>query len=595
MKSGKKGTKKTYNMENKELLEIVRKKAQVWLGSEFDEDNRKKVQFLLNQEDTTELIESFYKDMEFGTGGLRGIMGVGTNRMNIYTVGAATQGLSNYLRKEFAGLEQIKVVVGYDCRNNSRFFAEISADIFSANGIKVYLFDDLRPTPEISYAIRKLGCQSGIVITASHNPKEYNGYKAYWEDGAQMIAPHDKKTIAEVNKIRNARDIHFKGNKDLIEIIGAALDTCYINDLKTLTLSPELIERYRDMKIVYTPIHGTGVRIIPEALRKFGFTNIIHVPEQDVVSGDFPTVVSPNPEEPAALAMAVEKAKETDAELALATDPDGDRIGAAVKNEQGEWTLLDGNQIAILFIYYLITRRKETGRLKGDEYIVKTIVTTEIIRAIAERNDVELYDVYTGFKWIADIMRKNEGKKTYIGGGEESFGILCQDFVRDKDAVSACCMMAEAAVWAKSQDLTLYQLLQQIYLEYGFSKEENISIFKQGKSGAEEIEAMMKQYRENPLTEIAGSKVTVLYDYASLKCHSFIDGETLSINMPTTANVMQYFTEDDTKVSIRPSGTEPKIKFYIEVHVKVKTIEDLRKAKQTAQEKIAQIKVSLGI
>jgi len=582
-------------MQNTELLNVLRKKAQVWLGHEFDEDTRKKVQALMDDEDPSELIDSFYKDLEFGTGGLRGIMGVGSNRMNIFTVGAATQGLANYLHKEFANLEQIKVVVGYDCRNNSRLFAEKSADIFSANGIKVYFFEDLRPTPEISYAIRKLGCQSGIIITASHNPKEYNGYKAYWEDGAQMITPHDKNTIAEVNKIKNAADIKFDANKALIEIIGRNIDEEYINDLRTISLSSDVIRRHSDMKIVYTPIHGSGVYMIPEALRAYGFTNIIHVPEQDVISGDFPTVVSPNPEEPAAMAMAVEKAKETDAELVLASDPDADRVGAAVKNEQGEWILLNGNQTAMLFVYYLITRWKELDKITGKEYIVKTIVTTETIREIAEQNGVRVYDVYTGFKWIADIMRKNEGKKTYIGGGEESFGFLCEDFVRDKDAVSACCILAEAAAWAKDKGLSLYQLLQRIYLEYGYSKEVNISIYKEGKNGADEIEKMMKQYRENPLKEIAGSKVVVIYDYASLKGHDFIEGEDFTINMPTTSNVLQYFTEDNTKVSIRPSGTEPKIKFYIEIHSKVKTIEDITKEEQVVLEKIDQIKKSLGI
>ena len=432
-------------MENVELLELVRKKAQVWLGPEYDEETRNGVQALLDKEDPTDLIEAFYKDLEFGTGGLRGIMGVGSNRMNIYTVGAATQGLSNYLKKEFAELEQIKVVIGHDCRNNSRRFAEISAEIFSANGIKVYLFEDLRPTPEVSYTIRKLGCQSGIILTASHNPKEYNGYKAYWDDGAQMIAPHDKNTIAEVNKIRNAADIRFEGKKELIELIGKEIDEQYIADVKTISLSPDSIARHHDMKIVYTPIHGTGVRMIPQALAAYGFTNIIHVPEQDVVSGDFPTVVSPNPEEPAALSMAVERAKETDAELVLASDPDSDRIGAAVKNEAGEWVLINGNQTVVLFVYYLLTRWEELGRLSGREYIVKTIVTTETVRAIAERKGVEMYDVYTGFKWIAEVMRRNEGKKQYIGGGEESYGFLCQDFVRDKDAVSACCILAEMA------------------------------------------------------------------------------------------------------------------------------------------------------
>ena len=475
-------------MEHTELLEQVRKKAQVWLGSEYDEETRNEVQALLDKEDPTDLIEAFYKDLEFGTGGLRGIMGVGSNRMNIYTVGAATQGLSNYLKKEFAELEQIKVVIGHDCRNNSRRFAEISAEIFSANGIKVYLFEDLRPTPEISYAIRKLGCQSGIILTASHNPKEYNGYKAYWDDGAQMIAPHDKNTIAEVNKIRNAADIRFEGKKELIELIGKEIDEQYIADLKTVSLSPDSIARHHDMKIVYTPIHGTGVRIIPQALGAYGFTNIIHVPEQDVVSGDFPTVVSPNPEEPAALSMAVGKARETGAELVLASDPDSDRVGAAVKNDVGEWVLINGNQAVVLFVYYLLTRWEELGRLSGREYIVKTIVTTETVRAIAERKGVEMYDVYTGFKWIAEVMRRNEGKKQYIGGGEESYGFLCQDFVRDKDAVSACCILAEMTAWAKDKGWSLYQLLQQIYLEYGYSKEVNISVVKKGKSGAEEIE-----------------------------------------------------------------------------------------------------------
>ncbi|HCC50906.1 MAG TPA: phosphoglucomutase [Porphyromonadaceae bacterium] len=582
-------------MENKELIEEVRKKAQVWLGDDYDEATRNQVQALLDNPDPADLIESFYKDLEFGTGGLRGIMGVGTNRINKYTVGAATQGLSNYLKKEFANLSEIKVVIGHDCRNNSREYAEISADIFSANGIKVYLFENLRPTPEISYAIRKLGCQSGIILTASHNPKEYNGYKAYWNDGAQMIAPHDKNTIAEVNKIRTAAEIRFNGNKNLIEIIGKEMDEAYINDLKTISLSPEAIARHHDMKIVYTPIHGTGVHIIPAAMRCFGFTNIINVPEQDITSGDFPTVISPNPEEPAAISMAVEKAKATDAELVLASDPDADRVGAAVKNNDGEWVLLNGNQTALLFVYYLITRWKELDKLNGQEYIVKTIVTTETIRAIAEKNEVGFYDVYTGFKWIADIMRKNEGKKTYIGGGEESYGFLCEDFVRDKDAVSACCMLAEMTAWAKDQGLSLFQLLHRVYAEYGYSKETGISVVKEGKSGAEEIEAMMKNFRENPLKEIAGSKVTMTYDYASLKGHSFIDNEDFSLNMPTTSNVLQYYTEDNTKISIRPSGTEPKIKFYIEVHEPTRSVENIPASEKAASEKIEKIKKSLGI
>ena len=582
-------------MKNIELIEDIRKKAEVWLGMNYDEVTRSQVQAMLDNNDPTELIESFYKDLEFGTGGLRGIMGAGTNRMNKYTVGAATQGLSNYLKKEFANISQIKVVIGYDCRNNSREYAEISADIFAANGIKVYLFEDLRPTPEVSYTIRKFGCQSGIILTASHNPKEYNGYKAYWDDGAQMIAPNDKMTIAEVNKIRSVADIKFNGDKNLIELIGKEVDDAYISDLKKISLSQDVISRHRDMKIVYTPIHGTGVNIIPAAMRNFGFTNIINVPEQDVVSGNFPTVVSPNPEEPAALAMAVERAKATDAELVLASDPDGDRMGAAVKNNEGEWVLLNGNQTAILFIYYLITRWKELGRLTGKEYIVKTIVSSETISAIAEKNEVKYYDVYTGFKWIADIMLKNEGKRTFIGGGEESYGFLCEDFVRDKDAVSSCCIMAEMAAWAKDQGLTLFNLLQRVYAEFGYSKEVGISVVKEGKSGAEEIEVMMKNFRNNPLREIAGSKVTMTYDYASLKGYSFVDGEDFSLNMPTTSNVLQYYTEDNTKISIRPSGTEPKIKFYFEVHVPVKSIENIPDAEKTALEKIEKIKDSLGI
>jgi phosphoglucomutase len=582
-------------MENEDLLANVRSRAQGWLAKSYDEETRRAVQSLLDKDAPADLIEAFYKDLEFGTGGLRGIMGVGTNRMNIYTVGAATQGFSNYLKKEFAGLEQIKVVIGHDCRNNSRKFAEISAAIFSANGIKVYLYDDLRPTPEMSFTIRKLGCQGGIILTASHNPKEYNGYKAYWDDGAQMIAPHDKNTIAEVNKIRSASDILFRGDNNLIEIIGEETDKQYIDALTTISLSKEIIARYHDVKIVYTPIHGTGVRLVPATLKAFGFTNIIHVEEQDVVSGDFPTVVSPNPEEPAALAMAVEKAKATDAELVLATDPDGDRVGAAVKDNEGAWVLLNGNQTALLFVYYLITRWKEAGKIQGREYIVKTIVTTELIRTIAEENGVEVYDVYTGFKWIADVMRRNEGKKVFIGGGEESYGFLCEDFVRDKDAISACAVLAEILVWAKDQGLTIYQLLQKIYVDYGFSKETGISVVKKGKSGAEEIEAMMKNYRKNPLTEIAGSKVAFILDYGKLKGYSCQDKETLTLDMPTTSNVLQYITEDKTKISIRPSGTEPKIKFYCEIHTRVESVEELQEAEKAALEKIEQIKVSLGI
>ncbi|MDD4972402.1 MAG: phospho-sugar mutase, partial [Paludibacter sp.] len=542
----------------------------------------------------TDLIECFYRDLEFGTGGLRGIMGAGTNRMNIYTVGAATQGLSNYLNKSFANIPQISVAIGYDCRNNSRKFADISADIFSANGIKVYIFEDLRPTPEMSFAIRKLGCQSGIILTASHNPKEYNGYKAYWDDGAQIVAPHDTNIIDEVNLVKT-KDIKFKGNKDLIQVVGKEIDEDFINQIKTISLSPDSIKRHNDLKIVYTPIHGTGVAIIPACLRAFGFTNIIPVPEQNVVSGDFPTVVSPNPEEPAALSMAIQKAKETDADIVMASDPDADRMGIAVKNDKGEWILVNGNQTALIFIYYLITRWKESGKLKGNEYIVKTIVTTELIKTIADKNGVEIFDCFTGFKWIAAVIREQEGKKQYIGGGEESYGFLAEDFVRDKDAVSSCALMAEIAAWAKDQGKSLYQLLMDIYVQYGFSKEKGVSVVKKGKSGAEEIQQMMKDFSANPPRKIAGSPVVLIKDFNTLDAAEPLSGKKYKLDMPTTSNVLQYFSEDGSKVSIRPSGTEPKIKFYIEVRGEMKTAADYDKATAAAEVKVQAVIKSLGL
>ncbi|HJG88799.1 phospho-sugar mutase [Barnesiella viscericola] len=583
-------------MGNEDLLQQVIAKAQVWLGDGYDEETKAAVRAMLDNEDKTDLIEAFYKDLEFGTGGLRGIMGAGTNRMNIYTVGAATQGLSNYLKKAFADLPQIKVAIGHDCRNNSRRFAEVAADIFSVNGIKVYLFDALRPTPEVSFAIRELGCQSGVILTASHNPKEYNGYKAYWNDGAQMIAPHDKETIDEVNKITSVKDVKFQGNPALIEIIGEEIDRRYLDRIKTLSLSPEAIARHHDMKIVYTPIHGTGVRLVPASLKNFGFTNIIHVPEQDVVSGDFPTVVSPNPEEPAALDMAIKKAIETDAELVVASDPDADRIGMAVRNDKGEFVLINGNQIVMIFLNYLMTRNKELGLLKGNEYIVKTIVTTETIKTIAERNGFKMYDCYTGFKWIASIIRENEGKARYIGGGEESYGFLPEDFVRDKDSVSSISLMAEIAAWAKDKGMTMYQMLQDIYIKYGFSKEKGISVVRKGKSGAEEIVAMMKSFRANPLKELAGSPVILVKDYDSLEALDTVTGQKSKLDMPVTSNVLQYFTADGSKVSIRPSGTEPKIKFYIEVRgIKMNSYADYDAANVAADAKIEAIKKELGI
>jgi phosphoglucomutase len=580
--------------ENSLLMEVIAK-AQTWLVGNYNEETKAEIRRMLDAEDKTELIESFYRDLEFGTGGLRGIMGVGTNRMNIYTVGAATQGLSNYLKAQFPDVPQISVVIGYDCRNNSSLFADISANIFSANGIKVYQFESLRPTPEASFAIRHLGCQSGIILTASHNPKEYNGYKAYWNDGGQMIAPHDENVITEVMKIKSVDEIKFNGNPALIEIIGEEIDKIYIDKIKGITLSPESIQRNSDLKIVYTPIHGTGVALIPRALRAFGFANIINVPEQDVTSGDFPTVISPNPEEPAALDMAIKKAIATDADLVLASDPDADRLGVAVKNDKNEWVLVNGNQTALLFIYYLIRRWKELGKVAGKEYVVKTIVTTEIIKQIAERNEVECFDVFTGFKWIANVIRENEGIKQYIGGGEESYGFLPEEFARDKDAVSSCALMAEVAAWAKDNGKTLYELLQDIYVEYGYGKEKGISVVRKGKSGAEEIAQMMRDFSSNPPKEIAGSKVTVIKDYETLKMTDVVSGKVTDLEMPCTANVLQYFTEDGTKISVRPSGTEPKIKFYVEVRGNMTSRSEYDAADAAANAKIEAVRVSLGV
>ncbi|NDV95437.1 phospho-sugar mutase [Dysgonomonas sp. 521] len=582
-------------MESNELLMQVTAKAKTWLSDKYDAETRKDVQALLDKEDKTELIEAFYKDLEFGTGGLRGIMGVGTNRVNIYTIGGATQGLSNYLLKEFSSLKEIKVVIGHDCRNNSRKYAEISAEIFAANGIKAYLFEDLRPTPEISYAIRKLGCQSGIMITASHNPKAYNGYKAYWEDGAQVIPPHDKNIIAEVNRV-SVDQIKFKGgDKKLIESLGKDMDDAFINDLKSLLLSPDAIKRHGNIGIVYTPLHGTGFTIIPKALKECGFTNVINVPEQDVLSGDFPTVISPNPEDPAAMALAVKKAEETNAELVFATDPDADRFGAGVRNDKGELILLNGNQTMIILIYYIITRRKELGLLNKKDYTVRTIVTSALTQVISEKNGVEMFECYTGFKWIAAVMRELEGKRKYIGGGEESYGFLAEDFVRDKDSVSAAILFGEIAAWAKDNGKTLYEMLQDIYVEYGFSKEKGISVTKEGRSGAEEIEAMMKNFRENPIKSIAGSKVILIKDFVTLKAQDLDINEEYTLEMPTTSNVLQYFTEDKTKVSIRPSGTEPKIKFYIEVQSKLKSRADFDAVDAATEKKVEQVCKDLGI
>lgn len=579
---------------NIELLKSVEQKASEWLTDVYDESTKAEVRRMLNNKDKTELIDSFYRDLEFGTGGLRGIMGAGTNRMNIFTVGAATQGLSNYLKKEFSGLNEIKVAIGYDCRNNSRLFSETSAEIFAANGIKVYIFDDLRPTPELSFAIRELGCQSGIILTASHNPKEYNGYKAYWNDGSQIVAPHDENIINEVSKVK-APDIKFKGDKNLITILGEEMDNLFLEKVKSVSISPEVVERQKDIKIVYTPIHGTGVRMIPAALRKFGFTNIYNVPEQDVVDGNFPTVVSPNPEETAALEMAIIKAVEIDADVVMASDPDADRIGVAVKDDKGKFVILNGNQTALVFIYYIISKRKESGKLLGNEFIVKTIVTTELIAKIASENAVDFYDVFTGFKYIAEVIRDLEGTKVYIGGGEESFGFMPASFVRDKDAVSSCALMAEIVAWAKDQGKSLYEMLLDIYLEYGYSREKMKYIVRKGKSGADEIQQMMVNFRENPPKILGGSKLKIVKDYDILLEKNLFTGQETAINQKSTSNVLQFFTEDGTKISVRPSGTEPKIKFYFEVAGTLNNRDEFDKVEELADEKIDSIMKELDL
>ena len=580
-------------MENQELIKQVTEKAQRWLTPAYDAETQAEVKRMLENEDKTGLIDCFYKDLEFGTGGLRGIMGAGTNRMNIYTVGAATQGLSNYLNKCFKDKEQISVVVGYDCRNNSDKFARISADIFSANGIKVYLFDDLRPTPEVSFAIRHFGCQSGINITASHNPREYNGYKAYWDDGAQVLAPHDTAIIDEVNKV-TVDDIKFEGNKELIQIIGADVDKVYLDMVHSISIDPEVIKRQKDLSIVYTPLHGAGRVLIPSSLKEWGFENVNCVPEQMVKDGNFPTVVSPNPENAEALSMAIALAKKIDADIVMASDPDADRVGMACKDDKGEWVLINGNQTCLIFLYYIIKNRIAMGKMQPNDFIVKTIVTTELIKAVADKNKIEMRDCYTGFKWIAREIRLSEGKQQYIGGGEESYGFLAEDFVRDKDAVSACSLLAEICAWAKDQGKTLYDVLMDIYVEYGFSKETTVNVVKPGKSGADEIKAMMDNFRANPPKEIGSSPVKLIKDYKTLK---MIDaqGNAVDLDMPETSNVLQYFTEDGTKISVRPSGTEPKIKFYIEVKGEMGCPKCYASADAEAEEKVVAVRKSLGI
>ena len=578
---------------NSELIALCEAKAKQWLTPVFDAETQDAVRKMLENDDKTDLIESFYKNLEFGTGGLRGIMGSGSNRMNIYTVGMATQGFANYLKKNFADREQISVVVCHDCRNNSRLFAETVADIFSANGIKVYLFDDMRPTPECSFAIRHLGCQSGVNITASHNPKEYNGYKAYWEDGAQVLAPHDTGIIDEVNKV-TVEDVKFEGNKELIQIIGEDIDKIYLDLIHGISIDHEVIKRQKGLKIVYTPLHGTGMMLIPRSLKLWGFENVHCVEEQMVKSGDFPTVVSPNPENGEALSLALRDAKALDADIVMASDPDADRVGMACKNDKGEWILINGNQTCLIFLYYIIRNRQAKGLMKPTDFIVKTIVTTEVIKKIADKQHIEMRDCYTGFKWIAREIALSEGKQQYIGGGEESYGFLAEDFVRDKDAVSACSLLAEICAWAKDQGKTLYDVLMDIYLEYGFSKELTVNVVKPGKTGADEIKQMMTDFRNNPPQELGGSKVVLWKDYQTLEQRD-ADGNVTKIDMPTTSNVLQWFCDDETKISVRPSGTEPKIKFYIEIKGTMKCAGCYERCTNESLDKIEAIKKSLRL
>ena len=579
---------------NQQLIAQCEAKAKLWLSSSFDEETRNAVSAMLENEDKTELIDAFYKDLEFGTGGLRGIMGVGTNRMNVYIVGMATQGFANYILKAFPGRTDLSVVVGHDCRNNGRLFAETVANIFSANGIKVYLFESLRPTPEISFAIRQLGAQAGVNVTASHNPKEYNGYKAYWDDGAQVLAPHDHGIIEEVGKV-TIDDVKFTPNTDLIEIIGGEMDVDYLMSVKEAMVDQDVINRQKDLNIVYSPLHGTGRVIIPAALRTWGFQNIHVVAEQMVVDGNFPTVVSPNPENSEAMTMGMNLGTKLNADLVIASDPDADRLAIVCRNDKGEWEILNGNQTAMMFSWYIITNKKKLGQLKGNEFMVKTIVTSELIADIARKNNVELYDEYTGFKWIAYRIRENEGVKKYIGGGEESFGFLPFDKVRDKDSPASICLICEIAAWAKDNGKTLYDLLMDIYTEYGFSMETTINVVKPGKSGADEIKQMMTDFRTTPPQVIGGSKVVLWKDYQTLE-KTDAEGNVSKLDMPDTSNVLQWFCEDGTKISVRPSGTEPKIKFYIEIKDNtMKCAGCYQRCTDNAKIKVDEIKKSLNL
>ncbi|MDO5129754.1 MAG: phospho-sugar mutase [Prevotellaceae bacterium] len=578
---------------NAQLIAQCEATAKQWLSPAFDEETRKAVEQMLANEDKTDLIDAFYQNLEFGTGGLRGIMGVGTNRMNKYIVGMATQGFANYLLKAFPGKNDLAVVVGHDCRNNGRMFAETVADIFSANGIKAYLFESLRPTPEISFAIRELGCQAGVNVTASHNPREYNGYKAYWADGAQVLAPHDKGIIDEVNKV-TIDDVKFEGNPELIKIIGGEMDWDYVAAVKEAMVDQDVINRQKDLNIVYSPMHGTGRVIVPLCLRSWGFQNINVVPEQMVIDGNFPTVVSPNPENAEAMTLGMKLGTKLNADLVIASDPDADRLAIVCRDNKGEWIIINGNQTAMMLSYYIIENKKKLGKLNPSDFMVKTIVTTEVIAKIAERNGVEIRDCYTGFKWIAREIAISEGKQKYIGGGEESFGYLPYDKVRDKDAPASICLICEIAAWAKDNGRTLYDLLMDIYVDYGFSREFTVNVTKPGKTGADEIKKMMADFRANPPKDLAGSPITVWKDFQTLEVTT-AEG-TQKLDMPATSNVLQWFCADGTKISVRPSGTEPKIKFYIEVKDdSMKTAADYDRCLKAADERIEAIKKSLNL
>ena len=564
----------------------IRKRAELWLGEEFNEETRKEVQEMLTN-DEKKLIDAFYQDLEFGTGGLRGIMGAGTNRMNIYTLGMATQGLANYIIKQ-CGSKDIKVAIAHDSRNNSSYFAKTTAEIFAANGFEVYLFETLRPTPELSFAIRHYKCHSGVVITASHNPKEYNGYKAYWSDGGQVVAPHDEAIIDEVRKITSVSQIKFQGNKENIKLIGDETDKLFLDEVKKMCINPAVIKEFSNIGIVYTPIHGTGIKLVPPALRMFGFSNIISVPEQDINDGNFPTVKSPNPEEADALKMAIKKAEETGAELVMATDPDADRLGIAVRNKKGEFILLNGNQTGAILIWYILSQYKAAGKYKGNEYIIKTIVTTDLIERIAQGYNVEYFNVLTGFKFFAELILLNEGVKKYIGGGEESYGFLPGEYVRDKDAVASCALVAEAAAWAKSKGKSLYEILLDIYVDFGLYKEKLVNVVRKGKEGAEEIKAMMAGYRTNPPLAINNSRVLKINDYEMQVSRNMTDGTESPVDL-IKSDVLQFFLEDGSKISVRPSGTEPKIKFYFSVNTSLESADKFEAAEMFLDERIAEI------